>query len=72
MEKLLQEYDIHIYYYDTTKDREVNKYEFSKLMSKLNITNVPTLIVINQGKVVKKLEGDHLDTSTKNFLLENR
>lgn len=41
-------------------------------MSKLKITNVPTLIVINQGKVVKKLEGDHLDTSTKKFLLENR
>lgn len=57
-------------YYNTIEDRVSNKMEFQDVMSRLNITSVPSLIVINDGNVVQKLDGSNLELKTKNFLLK--
>ncbi|WP_311773376.1 thioredoxin family protein [Listeria grayi] len=70
LEEILGKYRMKLDYYNTIEDRVSNKVEFQDVMSKLNITGVPSLIVINDGKVVQKLDGSKLESETKGFLLK--
>lgn len=62
--------DMKMLYYDTIQDREKRKEYMDKVLDKYEIDSVPTIIVIENGKVEQKFDGDTMLEDFEKFLIQ--
>lgn len=55
-------------YYNTDLDRQFNKENMDKILNEIDIKEVPTIIYVKNGNVLKKSVGDSIYKDTKYFI----
>lgn len=65
--RLIYETGIKLKHYDTYADRNERSEEVNAVFTKYNITTVPVLLVLKEGEIVKRFEGEQINKAVDYF-----